>query len=99
MDADLKKFLEAMEQRLREHLDERTRNLRDDIREYVDERSHDAETHIVRAFDAYQESAGMRMRKIEADVSNINASTTQQLDVLQSKLLDLETRIINLERP
>ena len=39
------------------------------------------------------------MRKIEADVSNINSSTTQQLDVLQSKLLDLETRIINLERP
>jgi hypothetical protein len=38
----------------------------------------------------------VRMRKIEADVSNINASTTQQLDVLQSKLLDLETRIINL---
>ena len=53
----------------------------------------------MRAFGAYQESAGVRMRKIEADVSNINSSTTQQLDVLQSKLLDLETRIINLERP
>ncbi|MGB8888171.1 MAG: hypothetical protein WCC87_15670 [Candidatus Korobacteraceae bacterium] len=121
MDADLTKFLEAMEGRLREHVDERTRDLhehvdertrdlheyidertrtlRDDIREYVDERTHDAETRIVRAFGAYQESAGVRMRKIEADVSNINASTTQQLDVLQSKLLDLETRIINLEGP
>ncbi|MGC2111309.1 MAG: hypothetical protein WA655_17475 [Candidatus Korobacteraceae bacterium] len=84
MDADLKQFLEGMERRLRE---------------YIDERTHDAETRIVRAFGAYQESAGVRMRKIEADVSNINASTTQQLDVLQSKLLDLETRIINLERP
>ena len=41
----------------------------------------------------------MRMRKIEADVSNINASTSQQLDAVQSKLLDLETRIINLEGP
>jgi hypothetical protein len=125
MDADLTKFLEAMEGRLREHvdertqglreyvdertrtlrddireyIDERTRTLRDEIREYVDERTHDAETRIVRAFGAYQESAGVRMRKIEADVSNINSSTTQQLDVLQSKLLDLETRIINLERP
>ena len=45
------------------------------------------------------EPAGGRMRKIEADVSNINAFTTQQLDVLQSKLLDVETRIINVERP
>ncbi len=110
MDADLRQYLEGMERRLRDHveertqglreyIDERTRVLRDDIREYVDERSHDAETRIVRAFGAYQESAGVRMRKIEADVSNINASTTQQLDVLQSKLLDLETRIINLEGP
>ena len=84
MDADLLRHLEGMEKRLRE---------------YIDERTHDAETRIVRAFGAYQESAGVRMRKIEADVSNINASTSQQLDAMQSKLLDLETRIINLEGP
>ena len=95
----LREYIDERTQGLREYIDERTRTLRDDIREYVDERTHDAETRIVRAFGAYQESSGVRMRKIEADVSNINASTTQQLDVLQSKLLDLETRIINLERP
>jgi len=61
MDADLKLFLEGMEHRLRD---------------YIDERTHDAETRIVRAFGAYQESAGVRMRKIEPDVSNVNASTT-----------------------
>ena len=95
MDADLLQHLEGMEKRLREYIDERTMALR----EYIDERTHDSETRIVRAFGAYQESAGVRMRKIEADVSNINASTTQQLDAMQSKLLDLETRIINLEGP
>jgi hypothetical protein len=47
------------------------------LREYIDKRTHDAETRIVRAFGAYQESAGVRMRKIEADVSNIDTSTTQ----------------------
>ena len=88
MDVDLKQFLEAMERRIVGQL-----------QEYIDERTHDAETRIVRAFGAYQESAGVRMRKIEADVSNVNASTTQQLDAFQSKLLELETRIINLERP
>ena len=87
--------MEGMEKRLREHtLDTEKR-----LREYIDERMHDSETRIVRAFGAYQESAGVRMRKIEADVSNINASTTQQLDAMQSKLFDLETRIINLEGP
>ena len=106
MDADLLQYLEGMEKRQREYIDERTQALREYIdertqalREYIDERTHDAETRIVRAFGAYQESAGVRMRKIEADVSNINASTTQQLDAMQSKLLDLETRIINLEGP
>ena len=84
MDADLLRYLEGMEKRLRE---------------YIDERTHDAGTRIVRAFGAYQESASVRMRKIEADVSSVNASTTQQLDTVQSKLLDLETRIINLEGP
>jgi len=52
MDADLKLFLEGMEHRLRE---------------YIDERTHDAETRIVRAFGAYQESAGVRMRKHAQD--------------------------------
>ncbi len=87
--------MEGMEKRLREHTVDTEKRLR----EYIDERTHDSETRIVRAFGAYQESAGVRMRKIEADVSNINASTTQQLDAMQSKLLDLETRIINLEGP
>ena len=44
MDADLKHYLEGMENRLRE---------------YIDERTHDAETRIVRAFGAYQESAAV----------------------------------------
>ncbi len=121
MDADLLRYLEGMEKRLREHtldaekrlreyidqhildlreyIDERINDTEKRLREYIDERTHDSETRIVRAFGAYQESASVRMRKIEADVSNINASTSQQLDAMQSKLLDLETRIINLEGP
>ena len=43
MDSDLLKYLEGMEKRLRE---------------YIDERTHDAETRIVRAFGAYQQSSG-----------------------------------------
>ena len=84
MDAELRRSLEGMENRLRE---------------YIDERTHDAETRIVRAFGAYQQSSGIRFRKLESDVSNVNASTTEQMDAFQSKLLELETRIINLEGP
>jgi hypothetical protein len=76
MDADLQRYLEGMEKRLREYIDERINESEKRLREYIDERTHDTETRIVRAFGAYQESAGVRIRKIEADVSNINASTT-----------------------
>ena len=54
MDADLLRYLEGMEKRQREYLDQRMQGLR----EYIDERTHDSETRIVRAFGAYQESAG-----------------------------------------
>ncbi len=102
MDAELRQFFEAMERRAEQREREPWNSLEQrlqQLREYIDERTHDAETRIVRAFAAHQESSGVRMRKIEADLSNINASTTQQLDAVQSKLLELETRIINLEGP
>ena len=88
MDADLKQLLEAMERRaeqrehelegrLREYIDLRTQQQSRELTEYIDERTHDTETRIVRAFGAYQQSSGIRFRKLESDVSNINASTTE----------------------
>ena len=91
MDAELLQYLEGMEKRLREYIDTRMQQRSRELSEYIDERTHDTETRIVRAFGAYQQSSGIRFRKLEADVSNINASTTEQIDALQSKLLDLET--------
>ncbi len=91
----LSERLNEVESRLREHIDVREKRLR----AYIDERTHDAETLIVRAFGAYQQSAAIRFRKIEADLSNVNASTTEQMDAFQSKLLELETRLVALEKP
>ncbi|HZP21839.1 MAG TPA: hypothetical protein VFB04_00250 [Terriglobales bacterium] len=51
MDAELIPYLEAMEKRLGERIDDTERRLR----EYIDERTHDSETRIVRAFGAYQD--------------------------------------------
>lgn len=36
---------------------------------------------------------------MESDLSNVNTSTSEQMDAFQAKLLELETRIINLEGP
>ena len=95
MEGRFTKRLNEVETRLLEHIDERENRLR----EYIDERTHDAETRIVRAFGAYQQSSTVRFRKIEADLSNVNSSTTEQMEAFQSKLLELETRIVALEKP
>ena len=95
MDPEIREYLEGMETRLAEHAE----RMESRLREHIDERTHDIETRIVRAFGAYQQSSAVRMRKIEADISNVNGSTTLQMDEFQNKLLELETRIIALEAP
>ncbi len=83
---ELREYVDERVQQLSEHIDERMHGLRRDLSEHIDERTHDTETRIVRAFGAYQQSSGIRFRKLESDVSNINASTTEQMDAFQAKL-------------
>ena len=67
------------------------------LREYIDERTHDAETRLLRGFADYNDSAGIRFRKLEADTSNIDASTTQRLAMLEKQMTDFKLRLIALE--
>ena len=96
MDADLKQLWRRWnaalsranmnwKRSLREYIDTRMQQQSRELSEYIDERTHDTETRIVRAFGAYQQSSGIRFRKLESDVSNVNASTTEQMDAFQSK--------------
>ena len=38
-----------------------------ELKEYIDERTHDAETRLLRAFVDYSASSDVRVRKLEAD--------------------------------
>jgi hypothetical protein len=69
------------------------------LKGYIDERTHDAETRLLRAFSDYNDSASIRFRKLEADTSNIDASTTQRLGVVEKQLADFQMRLIALEGP
>jgi hypothetical protein len=114
MDLDLQRTLDGIEARLRDHIQPRNTqeeicrhsstssgipDMEKCLRDYLDQRWQLAETRILRAFVACQQADNSRLRKIEAAVAELGASTTQQLEALQSKVLDLETRIINLEGP
>jgi hypothetical protein len=47
---------------LEERLSERIGSLETHLREYIDERTHDAETRLLRAFSDYNNSANIRFR-------------------------------------
>jgi uncharacterized protein YceH (UPF0502 family) len=68
-----------------------------ELKEYIDERTHDAETRLLRAFSDYNNSASVRFRKIEADTSNIDTSTTLRLGELERQMAELKVRLITLE--
>ena len=93
MDEDLKTYLAGMESRLETRID----SMETRIKEYVDERTHDAETHLLRAFSDFNTNLNVRMRKIEADVSNSDTASTTRLGNLENKITDLEIRLLKIE--
>src|SRR5271170_1879057 len=64
------------------------------LKEDLGEMVRDAQTEILRGFVAFQNSNVPRMRKMEADLSNINASTSQRLEVLGQRMLEVEKKLI-----
>jgi len=64
------------------------------LRDEIGERVRDAQTEILRGFVAFQNSNMPRMRKMEADLSNINAPTSQRLEVLEERVLEIEKKLI-----
>jgi hypothetical protein len=65
-----------------------------EIKEYIDERTHDAETRLLRAFSDYQAAHEVRFRKMKADVGNIDTSTDQRLTALEERILNMDKRLI-----
>lgn len=84
--ADLEAFegriadrLKTMEQRLSEHIDERT---------------HGAETRLLRAFGDYQKAESIRFVRLKADVGNIDQATDQRLAALEDRITRIDARLI-----
>jgi len=56
-------------------------------------RMRDMETALLTAFHFYAAGVSVRFRKIEADVSNIDAATTARLAALEDRVLEVERRL------
>lgn len=69
----------------------------EDLKNYVRDQIFELEPKLLRAFPDYNSSSNLRFRKLEADVSNIDAAGTQRVGLIESKVTDLEIRMIKLE--
>jgi hypothetical protein len=53
----------------------------------------DAQTELLRGFEAFSIGHNVRMRKLQADLSNVDAATDQRLLAVENRLLQIEKRL------
>jgi len=57
------------------------------------EAMRDMQTELLRGMAAYSGSITLRVRKIEADQSNLDAALSGRVDILEKKLGEIEQRL------
>ena len=57
------------------------------------EKTRDMQTEILRHFESFAASQTIRLRKLEADQSNLDASLRGRVDVLETSLTQIELRL------
>jgi hypothetical protein len=99
MDQELKQYLEAMEGRLDGRiatLDGRMASLdgrMDTMEDRLTEKMRDMQTELLRGFASFSEVHTIRLRKVEADQSNLDAALSGRVNVLEKRLLEIELRL------
>lgn len=83
MKAGISQDLIEMEARLEQRLLDR-----------VQEMVRDAQTEILRGFERFSRAQDIRLRKIEADYSNLNTSETIRIGMLEERVTSIEQKLI-----
>jgi methylphosphotriester-DNA--protein-cysteine methyltransferase len=91
--SELRAELDALKTEFREQLQETVTQIRD----YIDERTRDMQTELLRGFAGFVDSVSIRFRKLEADLSNVDAGATQRLGQIERQMADLTMRVMSLE--
>ncbi len=64
------------------------------LKDELVERIHDAQTELLRGFDRFLFGENVSMRKIEADQSNLDRSTSLRLNNLEERVMDIEKKLL-----
>ena len=93
--SDVTGALVATEQRLTDAL----AAAEEGILERTQEMVRDAQTELLRGFVAYSERENIQLRKLRADVSNVDASTEERMAILERRLFEIEKRLFIIPPP
>lgn len=85
IDEELRRYLEGMESRIKAEMTAQE--------ERLTERMRDMQTELLCGFEAFSAGQVLRVRKVEADQSNLNASLSGRVDILESRMLQIELRL------
>ncbi len=91
--AELKAELELLEQRLQQRFEQRL----DVVQEKLIETMRDMQTELLRGFAAHNTGLTLRMRKVEADQGNLDASVSPRLALVEQQVTDMNVRLMKLE--
>jgi hypothetical protein len=92
--ADLEEFRGELVQQIGEVMDTRIRQ----SEERFAERLHDSETRLLKAFYQYQEHSDVRMRKMSADISNMDTASDLRINNLERRVIEIERKILDSGR-
>ena len=85
MDNELKAYLDTKFQEVRTDADTREERLIEKMR--------DMQTELLRGFESFSAGQTIRLRKVEADQSNLDASVRGRVDIVEARLLQIEIRL------
>ncbi len=98
--------LEDKVDRLEDKMDRQYAELRSDIKRMATEQTEqmqefvrDIQTELLRGFDAFAGGFDIRMRKVQSDITNVDAATDRRLLILERRMVELEKRLPPLPPP
>jgi hypothetical protein len=89
MDEELKTHLEGMESRLVEKM----RDMQTAMEQRVVEKMRDMQTELLRGFEAFSSGQTVKLRKLQADHSNLDTASDLRMNAVEDRLKQIELRL------
>ncbi|HEV3197714.1 MAG TPA: hypothetical protein VGZ73_07390 [Bryobacteraceae bacterium] len=86
--------LAANKAEILERVGELVHNSQTEILEKVAELALDAQTEMLRGFLGYQENTDLRIRTMEAKVSNVDTGLSQRVNNVERRLWEIEKKLL-----